>query len=146
MRIVVAAVAPGGNLHVQFDNGETLDTRLAGLPFDLGVSVTEAAVNADGSLVTLRTALGTYEATAHELAAIHAGLPLESPDLAVRVGSRIRALRKERGLSLRALSRETRIAPANLSHFENGHVTPRLQTLTSIARALGVSVALLVVD
>jgi transcriptional regulator with XRE-family HTH domain len=82
--------------------------------------------------------------TAHELAALAAGRTLGQPDLALRVGQNIRALREVRGLSLREFARLSGIAAPNLSNFENGHVSPRLETLGRVAQVLNVTVAELV--
>jgi DNA-binding XRE family transcriptional regulator len=60
------------------------------------------------------------------------------------VGGRIRAIRQARGLTLDALASKSGIAKPNLSRLENEKVTPRFETLTTIAAALDTHPALLV--
>jgi transcriptional regulator with XRE-family HTH domain len=52
---------------------------------------------------------------------------------------KIRRLRKNRGLTLRALSNHCNCSSALLSQIETGAVNPSLATLVSIAEGLGVS-------
>lgn len=58
-------------------------------------------------------------------------------DDATQWHKRLAAMRKERGISLRALSREAGVSPAALSAIERGENSPTLATLTRILRALG---------
>jgi len=60
------------------------------------------------------------------------------PDGAAHVGPRVRALRGERGLSLSQLARLAGIGKATLSGLEAGTRNPTLDTLHSVAAALGV--------
>jgi DNA-binding XRE family transcriptional regulator len=60
------------------------------------------------------------------------------------VGGRIRAIRQARGLTLDALAAKCGIAKPNLSRLENDKVTPKFETLTTIASALDTHPALLV--
>jgi transcriptional regulator with XRE-family HTH domain len=55
------------------------------------------------------------------------------------VGEHIRHLRKDKGLSLRSLARETAFSPSFLSQVENGQVSPSIGSMQKIATALGVS-------
>ncbi len=57
---------------------------------------------------------------------------------------RLRAIRKQRGLSLRALKKASRVAVSALAKFEAGVGDPRLSTVRKVAKALGVSVAVLI--
>jgi transcriptional regulator with XRE-family HTH domain len=50
---------------------------------------------------------------------------------------RLRATREAQGKSLRQLSRETGIDPANLSRIERGLQRPSLEALVRIGQALG---------
>lgn len=52
------------------------------------------------------------------------------------VGARIRLVRLERGLSLRALSKSSHVSVGLLSEVERGLSDPSLQTLRSVAKAL----------
>lgn len=56
------------------------------------------------------------------------------------IGGRLRDLRAARGLSLRQLAREIGASPSLLSQVENGKVTPSVETLSLLARALGTQV------
>lgn len=60
---------------------------------------------------------------------------------ATEIGRRLRELRAARGLSLRQLAKEIGASPSLLSQVENGKVTPSVDTLYVLARALGVPVA-----
>ncbi|MBI3830552.1 MAG: helix-turn-helix transcriptional regulator [Planctomycetes bacterium] len=54
-----------------------------------------------------------------------------------KIGGRIKARREAMGLSLSALADATGIAKPNLSRLEHNKVTPQIETLERIARALG---------
>lgn len=60
---------------------------------------------------------------------------------AVEIGRRVRALRGERGVSLRQLAKEMGTSPSLLSQVENGKVMPSVDTLYLLAAALGTPVA-----
>ena len=60
---------------------------------------------------------------------------------AARIGARLRELRAGRGLSLRQLAKEIGASPSLLSQVENGKVTPSVDTLSLLARALETQVA-----
>jgi transcriptional regulator with XRE-family HTH domain len=60
------------------------------------------------------------------------------------VGSRIRAVRQERGLSLSALAAAAGIGKGSLSELETGRRNPTLETLYAVAGPLGVPLAALV--
>lgn len=65
-------------------------------------------------------------------------LPLKERPVGVQIGERIRASRKALGLTQTELGELAgRIAPGELSRFENGHRTPTLDTLRRLADALG---------
>ena len=55
------------------------------------------------------------------------------------VGSRLRQLRVERGMSQRELARRAEMTNANLSMIEQGRVSPSLLTLERILRAIPIS-------
>ena len=54
---------------------------------------------------------------------------------------KLRALREQRGLSLRVLSRESGVGLATLVRLEAGQFDPRLSTLRKLAKTLGVTIA-----
>lgn len=58
-----------------------------------------------------------------------------------QVGTRLRELRVERGLSQRELARRAEMTNANLSMIEQGRVSPSIQTLEKILRAVPISLA-----
>ncbi len=57
------------------------------------------------------------------------------------VGTRIRKLRKENGLTLKQLAAGCDLSPNAISLVERGEVAPTVMTLCKIAHALGVSAA-----
>ena len=67
-------------------------------------------------------------------------------DLARLTGERLRAARRERGLSLGALAAAARVGKGSLSEIENGARNPTLGTLYALAGALGVPLATLIAD
>jgi transcriptional regulator with XRE-family HTH domain len=56
------------------------------------------------------------------------------------VGSRLRKLRQERSLSMRALARESGLSTNALSMIERGRTSPSVSTLTKISGALGIPI------
>lgn len=58
-----------------------------------------------------------------------------------RIGSRIRALRKERGLSLERLAEESSLSVGMLSQLERGLSTPSVRSLRVLGSALGVPIS-----
>jgi transcriptional regulator with XRE-family HTH domain len=67
-------------------------------------------------------------------------------DLARLVGERLRAARRERGLSVGALAEAAHVGKGSLSEIENGARNPTLGTLHALAGALGVPLATLIAD
>jgi transcriptional regulator with XRE-family HTH domain len=67
-------------------------------------------------------------------------------DLARLVGGRLRAARRERGLSVGALAAAAGVGKGSLSEIENGIRNPTLSTLYAVAGALGVPLATLIAD
>ena len=67
-------------------------------------------------------------------------------DLAQLVGERVRAARRERGLSVGALAAAARVGKGSLSEIENGTRNPTMSTLYALAGALGVPLATLIAD
>ncbi|WP_028310934.1 helix-turn-helix domain-containing protein [Derxia gummosa] len=66
-----------------------------------------------------------------------------SPSLENDVGAAIRELRKRHELTIAQLSEQTGVSRGMLSKIETGQTTASLDTLARIARALGVSMAML---
>ena len=62
------------------------------------------------------------------------------------VGQRIRALRHERGLSLRALAALSGLSPNTISLVERGSTSPSVATLHRLATALGTPITALFED
>jgi transcriptional regulator with XRE-family HTH domain len=56
------------------------------------------------------------------------------------LGRRLRALRKERGLTLAQLGQQVGLSASYLSQIERGAIMPSLPKLTAISRVLGVEV------
>jgi len=67
-------------------------------------------------------------------------------DLARLVGERLRAARRERGLSVGALAEAAGVGKGSLSEIENGIRNPTLSTLYALAGTLGVPLATLIAD
>jgi transcriptional regulator with XRE-family HTH domain len=65
-------------------------------------------------------------------------------DAGAVVGDRIRQLRASKKLLQRDLARDAGVPVRTIGRIERGEVDVRLSTLTKIARALGMSLALLV--
>ncbi len=59
----------------------------------------------------------------------------------MKLGSRIRELRKERGISLEELAKKSGVAVGSLSRIENGKGGGTFRTLEKVAEALRVSMA-----
>ncbi|MEV4715477.1 XRE family transcriptional regulator [Micromonospora sp. NPDC049374] len=59
-------------------------------------------------------------------------------DVLAGVGSRLRALRRGRGITLGVLAAETGLTTSTLSRLENGKLRPTLEQLLPLARAHGV--------
>lgn len=59
----------------------------------------------------------------------------------MKIGKRIRGLRKEKGITLEELSRKSGVALATLSRMETGKMTGTLDSHNRICRALGASLA-----
>ncbi len=62
------------------------------------------------------------------------------PDSSIDVGRRLRELRTERGLSLRALAQASGVSVTAISQIEKNRVSPSVSTLQQLATALGVPV------
>ena len=58
--------------------------------------------------------------------------------------TRLRTIRKRKGVSLRSLKKLSGVAVATLTRIEAGGYDPRLSTLRRLAKALGVTVAELI--
>jgi len=66
--------------------------------------------------------------------------------LAVRIGERLRALRKQRALTLAVLAQQAGISVSYLSAVEKGVNLPSLQVLAALTEALGVSIPSVLAD
>lgn len=58
----------------------------------------------------------------------------------IEIGSRLRAMREEHGLSQRALARASQMSANALSQIERGNASPSVSTLNRLAAALGVPI------
>lgn len=65
---------------------------------------------------------------------------MTNQEFLIGVGSKIRAVRKEKGITLQQLSEATDIARDNLSIVERGKRNPHILSLKSIADVLGCDV------
>ena len=55
------------------------------------------------------------------------------------LGKRLKSLREQKGMSLRELAKAAHVSPSFIADIESGRSRPSLETLESLARALGVS-------
>jgi transcriptional regulator with XRE-family HTH domain len=65
---------------------------------------------------------------------------LEKESAVIDVGGRLRELRQERGMSMRALARASGLSTNALSMIERGRTSPSVSTLYKISDALGVPI------
>jgi transcriptional regulator with XRE-family HTH domain len=71
---------------------------------------------------------------------------LDLPDqLAAKVGSRLRSLRAERGMSMSKMAREAGLSKGHLANVERGLAQATVGTLVAAARALGVAPSMLLI-
>lgn len=61
-------------------------------------------------------------------------------ELTIKVGTRIRTLRKERGYTQEQLAFDANMHPAQIGHIERGVQSPTIDTLEKIIKALNVSI------
>ena len=66
---------------------------------------------------------------------------LEEQEDCVRVGARVRAMRMERGMTIRALAESCQLSTNTLSLIENEKTYPNVQTLQLLARGLHVHIS-----
>jgi transcriptional regulator with XRE-family HTH domain len=64
------------------------------------------------------------------------GVMNNKEELTIRIGKRLKVLRKESNLTLKQLAEATNLSPALLSRIENGHAMPSILTLQMISNAL----------
>jgi transcriptional regulator with XRE-family HTH domain len=64
----------------------------------------------------------------------------EKEAISVDVGGRLRELRSERGMSMRALARESGLSANALSMIERGRTSPSVSTLYKLADAMGIPI------
>lgn len=62
------------------------------------------------------------------------------PELLRQIGQRIAQVRRARGFTQEALAEVVGIQPHGLSRIEGGHRGPAIETLATIAKALGMGV------
>ncbi|MGD9892026.1 MAG: helix-turn-helix domain-containing protein [Dehalococcoidia bacterium] len=136
-------------LVVVFEDGDRVTVPAGRLmPFDAGVPAWDA-LTWDPYEIQVPTSHGTVAVawstvrllTDRDYATFVAA---EARDYAVRMGARIRALRKARGLSSKELAQRAGIAPNSLSRIELGRYDVTLTALGSLVAAMGYSYADLV--
>jgi transcriptional regulator with XRE-family HTH domain len=66
--------------------------------------------------------------------------PFEKEAISVDVGGRLRELRQERNMSMRALARESGLSANALSMIERGRTSPSVSTLYKLADAMGIPI------
>jgi transcriptional regulator with XRE-family HTH domain len=73
---------------------------------------------------------------AHMQTALPVAPPMASGPAPINIGTTIRAIRLEKGLSQGDIEKRTGLLRCYLSRVENGHTVPSLETLQKIAGAL----------
>lgn len=68
----------------------------------------------------------------------------EPGQVRLRVGTTVRSLREQKGLTVTELARAAGLSPAHISEIERGLTAPSIRTLEKLAQALGVSPGALV--
>jgi len=69
------------------------------------------------------------------------GSDLTKQELSTKIGSRIKEIRSERGISQAELARRTHKDPQHVELLENGKVSPNIYTLYIISGGLEVSLS-----
>jgi transcriptional regulator with XRE-family HTH domain len=95
---------------------------------------------------TSKSLTGVKAATASGAPPVATTPGVATPDMGRQLGAVARRVREEQGLTLTDVSTTAGISAGMLSRLETGHVTPSLETLVALARALGVRPALLLQD
>lgn len=67
-------------------------------------------------------------------------MPVYEEKLETSLGNRLRELRRQQGLSLRALAEKSGLSANTLSLIENGKTSPSVATLQQIALALNIPI------
>lgn len=62
-------------------------------------------------------------------------------DLLPKLGSRLKEIRKTRGLTQEALAEKIDLSPQYLSRLEGGHQSPSLETVARLAEALNLELS-----
>lgn len=70
----------------------------------------------------------------------------ERRQLAKRIGSRIRDIRKQQGLSLEGLALKCDMSPSFVGHIERGLRSPTIHSIETVCNGLGISMAELFMD
>ena len=67
---------------------------------------------------------------------------MEENETRKRVGERLKTLRTKQNLSVRDLAEKTGINISNISRIENGKISPTIDVLDKLAKALGTTIKL----
>lgn len=146
--------AARGTVEVDFVRGRHYSLPVALVPGVEADRVVRAVLDDVGHGVVLVTSDGRTTDFASDFVLYHcepayrqamdARFPKITEPVGERVGRRVRALRRNRRMSLQRLAAATGLTRGNASRLEAGKHEPRLETLVRVARALGVAVADLV--
>lgn len=69
---------------------------------------------------------------------VYQGFSFDYSEISQHIGSRIRSIRKSRGLTLQALADKIHKSRASLSKYESGEIVIDIKTLYEISEALNV--------
>jgi len=135
-----------------FRDGKMYRVRRDWLPEDDGTEIRRIRVEPDGSAFVVEHSSGKRFEIPWDFVLYHAdpeyryykGRRIQRDaerDVALRIGTRVRELRQQKGLTSYELARRAGIARPNISRIERGKHVTSVDTLERLSRALGVTVA-----
>lgn len=135
-----------------FRDGKMYRVRRSWLADDDGTEITRVRVEPDGSAFGVQQASGKRLEVPWDFILYHADPEYryfkgrgDQQDLergvALRIGQRVRELRRRKGVTTYELAARSGIARPNISRIEKGKHAPGVETLERLARALDVPLA-----
>ncbi|HEY6073898.1 MAG TPA: helix-turn-helix transcriptional regulator [Anaerolineales bacterium] len=137
---------------VIFRDGKMYRIRRDWLPEDDGTEIRRIQVESDGSAFVVEQTSGRRFEIPWDFVLYHADPKYRfykrrrsqrdtERDVALRLATRVREVRQQKGLTSYELARRSGIARPNISRIERGKHVASVDTLERLARALGVSPA-----
>src|SRR5436309_1311163 len=144
--LMVNVKAENDKLHVQFANGDVAQIKFSAITAQTGdeVAWAEAHVSDDRLHLIVPAAPSAINIAWHLIRSLtdtdFARHMAEcASNQARHIGSRLRELRKQRGLTQAQVAAVTGIEPGNLSRIESGHFDVASSTLWKVLAAMGYS-------